>query len=154
MAGAHYAIDIDDDAIRKSLNTLLKKGTDLTPAFASIGEDLLISHHQRFIDHPPPDGEAWAPLSDATKAMKQKNVDSILVLNRILSSTLNYHPSPTDLLFGSPLVYAATHQFGRITSATSMIPNAVIPAREFLGVDNRDKATILDTLSDYLMAAP
>nr|WP_252973461.1 phage virion morphogenesis protein [Vibrio navarrensis] len=91
------------------------------------------------------------PLSETTKALKTKNVDTILVLNHVLSGTLNYQASSDNLLFGSPLEYAATHQFGRTTSPNSMIPNKEIPARPFLGVDESDRDMILDTLSDYLM---
>lgn len=151
MAGVRYAVRINDDEIQKRLNQLLKKGADLTPAFASIGEDLLISHDQRFRDQKSPDGVPWAPLSEATKSLKSKNVDTILVLNHVLSGTLNYQASSDNLLFGSALEYAATHQFGRTTAPNSMIPNKEIPARPFLGVDTDDREMILETLSDYLM---
>ncbi|WJG22154.1 phage virion morphogenesis protein [Vibrio furnissii] len=151
MAGAQYSVYIDDDEIHQRLNKLLEKGTDLTPAFATIGEDLLISHHQRFLDQISPEGVPWAPLSKTTKALKTKNVDTILVFNDFLRSTLNYQPSPESLLFGSPLEYAATHQFGRETAPNSMIPNKEIPARPFLGIDEGDRDMILDNLSDFLM---
>ncbi|WP_243033004.1 phage virion morphogenesis protein [Vibrio cincinnatiensis] len=151
MAGVRYSVSINDDEIQNRLNQLLKKGADLTPAFASIGEDLLISHDQRFRDQKSPDGVPWAPLSETTKALKTKNVDTILVLNDILRSTFNYQATPESLLFGSPLIYAATHHYGRITAPNSMIPNKEIPARQLLGVDASDRDMILDTLSDYLM---
>ncbi|MBO0217050.1 phage virion morphogenesis protein, partial [Vibrio sp. Vb2880] len=79
------------------------------------------------------------------------NVDTILVLNGVLSGTLNYQASSDNLLFGSPLEYSATHQFGRTTTPNSMIPNKEIPARPFLGVDDGDREMILETLSDYLL---
>lgn len=121
------------------------------PAMMEIGEELLISHDQRFRDKKSPDGVPWAPLSETTKSLKTKNVDTILVLNGLLSGTLNYQASSDNLLFGSPLEYAATHQFGRVTSPNSMIPNKAIPARPFLGVDENDREMILETLSDYLL---
>ncbi|MGU3161019.1 phage virion morphogenesis protein [Vibrio cholerae] len=151
MAGVRYAVRINDDEIHQRLNKLLEKGTDLTPAFATIGEDLLISHHQRFMDQESPDGVPWAPLSETTQALKTKNVDTILVFNDFLRSTLNYQASPKELLFGSPLEYSATHQFGRTTAPNSMIPNKEIPARPFLGIDDGDRDMILDNLSDFLM---
>jgi len=151
MAGVRYSVRLNDSEIQEALNQLIKRGTDLTPAMANIGEELLISHDQRFRDQKSPDGIPWAPLSEATKSLKSKNVDTILVLNHVLSGTLNYQASSDNLLFGSPLEYAATHQFGRTTSPNSMIPNKEIPARPFLGVDESDRDMILDTLSDYLM---
>lgn len=151
MAGVRYSVRVNDAEVQEALNQLIKRGTDLTPAMANIGEELLISHDQRFRDQKSPEGIPWAPLSEATKSLKSKNVDTILVLNHVLSGTLNYQASSDNLLFGSPLEYAATHQFGRTTSPNSMIPNKEIPARPFLGVDESDRDMILDALSDYLM---
>ncbi|MCU8219780.1 phage virion morphogenesis protein [Vibrio vulnificus] len=151
MAGVRYSVRINDAEIQDALNQLIKRGLDLTPAMANIGEELLISHDQRFRDQKSPDGVPWAPLSETTKSLKAKNVDTILVLNGVLSGTLNYQASSDNLLFGSPLEYAATHQFGRTTTANSMIPNKEIPARPFLGVDDGDREMILETLSDYLL---
>ncbi|KFE96080.1 phage virion morphogenesis protein [Vibrio parahaemolyticus] len=151
MAGVRYSVRINDAEIQDALSQLIKRGLDLTPAMANIGEELLISHDQRFRDQKSPDGAPWAPLSETTKSLKAKNVDTILVLNGVLSGTLNYQASSDNLLFGSPLEYAATHQFGRTTTANSMIPNKAIPARPFLGVDENDREMILETLSDYLL---
>ncbi|RZR41635.1 phage virion morphogenesis protein [Vibrio vulnificus] len=151
MAGVRYSVRINDAEIQDALNQLIKRGLNLTPAMANIGEELLISHDQRFRDQKSPDGVPWAPLSETTKSLKAKNVDTILVLNGVLSGTLNYQASSDNLLFGSPLEYAATHQFGRTTTANSMIPNKEIPARPFLGVDDGDREMILETLSDYLL---
>ncbi|MBE3653489.1 phage virion morphogenesis protein [Vibrio navarrensis] len=150
MTGVRYSVRVNDAEVQEALNQLIKRGTDLTPAMANIGEELLISHDQRFRDQKSPEGIPWAPLSEATKSLKSKNVDTILVLNHVLSGTLNYQASSDNLLFGSPLEYAATHQFGRTTSPNSMIPNKEIPARPFLGLDEMDKDMILVTLSDYL----
>ncbi|MDF4919620.1 phage virion morphogenesis protein [Vibrio parahaemolyticus] len=151
MAGVRYSVRLNDSEIQEALNQLIKRGSNLMPAMMEIGEELLISHDQRFRDKKSPDGVPWAPLSEATKSLKTKNVDTILVLNGLLSGTLNYQASSDNLLFGSPLEYAATHQFGRVTSPNSMIPNKAIPARPFLGVDENDREMILETLSDYLL---
>ncbi|EGQ8129865.1 phage virion morphogenesis protein [Vibrio parahaemolyticus] len=151
MAGVRYSVRLNDSEIQKAINQLIKRGSNLTPAMMEIGEELLISHDQRFRDQKSPDGVPWAPLSETTKSLKTKNVDTILVLNGLLRGTLNYQASSDNLLFGSPLEYAATHQFGRTTTPNSMIPNKEIPARPFLGVDGGDREMILETLSDYLL---
>ncbi|MGL0943362.1 phage virion morphogenesis protein [Vibrio vulnificus] len=151
MAGVRYSVRLNDSEIQEALNQLIKRGSNLMPAMMEIGEELLISHDQRFRDQKSPDGVPWAPLSETTKSLKTKNIDAILVLNGLLSGTLNYQASSDNLLFGSPLEYAATHQFGRVTSPNSMIPNKAIPARPFLGVDENDRGMILETLSDYLL---
>ncbi|EJG1803524.1 phage virion morphogenesis protein [Vibrio parahaemolyticus] len=151
MAGVRYSVRLNDSEIQKAINQLIKRGSNLTPAMMEIGEELLISHDQRFRDQKSPDGVPWAPLSETTKSLKTKNIDTILVLNGLLRGTLNYQASSDNLLFGSPLEYAATHQFGRTTTPNSMIPNKEIPARPFLGVDDGDREMILETLSDYLL---
>ncbi|HFQ5202483.1 TPA: phage virion morphogenesis protein [Vibrio vulnificus] len=151
MAGVRYSVRLNDSEIQEALNQLIKRGSNLMPAMMEIGEELLISHDQRFRDQKSPDGVPWAPLSETTKSLKTKNIDTILVLNGLLSGTLNYQAASDNLLFGSPLEYAATHQFGRVTSPNSMIPNKAIPARPFLGVDENDREMILETLSDYLL---
>ncbi|MGR2850381.1 phage virion morphogenesis protein [Vibrio vulnificus] len=151
MAGVRYSIEMNEAAVQAKFKELLERTEHMEPAMMEIGEELLISHDQRFRDQRSPDGVPWAPLSETTKSLKTKNVDTILVLNRFLSRTLNYQASSDNLLFGSPLEYAATHQFGRTTTPNSMIPNKAIPARPFLGVDENDRQMILRVLSDYLL---
>lgn len=151
MAGARYSLSINHASIQAALNELLKRGQNLKPAMMEIGEELLISHNERFSEQKAPDGTPWAPLSETTKSIKTKNVDTILVFNDFLRSTLNYEASADGLSFGSPMEYAAMQQFGGTTAPNSMIPNKEIVARPFLGVDSDDTEMILETLSHHLM---
>ncbi len=151
MAGVRYSVRINSDTITERLNELIKKGSDLTVPFRQIGEELLISHHLRFEKQISPDGIPWAPLRPVTQSLKPKNKDTILLLNDILRSTLNYQVGPEQFEFGSPLVYAAIHQFGGKTASTSMIPNKEIAARPFLGLDGDDTNYVVHILSEFLM---
>lgn len=148
MAGSFISIDvIGDGDITKALNQLIKQGQNLEPAFRDIGEHLLESHEQRFNDQQEPDGTPWQPLSSKTVARKIKahQSDKILRGYGTLADTLNYQISKNQLQFGSPMEYAATHQFGR--------DNANIPARPFLGLSSDDNNEVLDILRSHLSKA-
>ena len=143
MAGSFISIDVRGQAqIAKALNRLLKQGSDLAPAFRDIGEYLLESTQQRFVDMQAPDGKPWEPLAPETLAKKTRT-DKILPESGTLADTLNYQLGNNQLMLGSNLDYAATHQFGR--------DEAGIPARPFLGVAPFEKIEILDILRDHLM---
>ena len=90
-------------------------------------------------------GDAWAPLSPAYKAHKQKNADKLLIFEGFMFDTLAYHATSASVELGTNLVYGATHQFGD--------PDRNIPARPFLGVSDEEKAMILNTLHDHFMRA-
>jgi phage virion morphogenesis protein len=125
------------------LKTLQARLGDLTPALADIGESLLNSTRARFDSMEAPDGTPWAPLSPFYQKTKPKHKDLILTLNGYLRGTLAYQASPHELRLGSPMVYAAQHQFGN--------PARNLPARPFLGLSEADRQEIIATLRDWLL---
>jgi len=142
MAGSFVSVDIrGQKQVAQALNRLLKQGGDLEPAFRDIGEYLLESTQQRFIDQQAPDGEPWEPLSPQTLKNKKRQ-DRVLTETGTLADTLNYQLGNNQLMLGSNLEYAATHQFGREADG--------IPARPFLGVAPFEQAEILYILRDHL----
>jgi len=145
MSGSFVSIDVLGEAnIAKALNRLLAQGDDLSPAFRDIGEHLLESTQNRMSKELSPDGKAWEPLSIHT--IEQKDLsgqsDKILRGYGTLADTLAYQLSANQLMFGSNMEYAATHQFGR--------EKANIPAREFLGVSADDEIEIMEILRSHL----
>jgi len=143
MAGSFISVDVrGQKQIANALNHLLKQGSDLEPAFREIGEYLLESTQQRFIDQQAPDGEPWEPLSPKTLA-KKKRQDRVLTETGTLADTLNYKIGANQLMLGSNLEYAATHQFGREADG--------IPARPFLGIAPFERKEILVILQDHLL---
>jgi len=143
MAGVNYSIQISgQEQVIDAFNHLIKRANDLEPVFSDIGEYLIESTQQRFVDEETPDGEPWTPLKEKTIKYKARK-DKILTESGSLADTLNYQLNGNELLFGSNLEYAATHQFGR--------ENANIPAREFLGLSNDDEKEILGLISDHLL---
>jgi len=143
MAGASELINIDydDAAVQQSLKKLLDKLGNLKPVFQDIGESLLISHRERFDRAISPDGIPWAELSPDYQKRKRRNRDKILVLDGWLRQ-LHYTASDAELDLGTDRIYGAIHQFG--DSARH------IPARPFLGLDEAERATVLDILEEWL----
>lgn len=145
MAGAFIQVNLKGQTeLVATLNQLMKNGGDLSPALSQIGEYLLESHHARFQLEVAPDGTPWEPLAPETLKRK-KGEDRILQDKGYLRDLLSYEASINQLLFGSNLEYAATHQFGREEDG--------IVQREFLGLTSgpwNDGDEILAILQDHL----
>jgi phage virion morphogenesis protein len=145
MAGASLDIQLtiaNSAEVEAAFRELQAKLTDLTPFFQDIGEALLNSTRERFRSQTAPDGTPWAALSPGYQARKKKNQNLILTLNGYLRGTLNVRAAPKEVRIGTPLIYGATHQFGR--------PEKNLPARPFLGLSADDETMILDALNDWL----
>lgn len=110
--------------------------------FADIGEHLLNSHKARWSSEQAPDGTPWEPLDPEYQARKKKNAGRILLLDGRLKDLLDYQTSADELLFGTNLIYGATHQFGD--------PKRGIPASPFLGLSESDRQDVLEILNEYL----
>ena len=159
MAGVRIRIELDDDEVRAALNRLIAAGTDMTPLMRDIGEHLLNTTRERFVDQTAPDGTPWAPLSETTKRRKRRNVDKILTESGVLQGQLISQAGRDEVLVGSPTIYAGTHQFGALRGAFGMtsrgapIPWGDIPARPFLGLSGEDGLEIRELVDDYFAAA-
>ena len=159
MAGVRIRVEFDDAEVRRALDRLAAAGRDLTPAMREIGETLLNSTRERFSSQTSPDGTPWAPLSETTKARKQKNKDKILTLEGHLRGGLDYRADADSVEVGSPSIYAGTHQFGAPAGSFAPgIPWGDIPARPFLVDDDgrlaaEDEAAIRETVLTHLEKA-
>ncbi len=144
MAGSFIVITHQgsEDAMTL-LQRLYARTGDLSEPLADVGEQLLLSHRDRWDAQQSPEGEPWAPLSPEYQARKQRNADQILRLNDDLRDTLNYQVDPQNLYFGSPLEYGAAHQFGR--------KEINLPARPYLGVSSGEQEQVLELLTGYLL---
>ncbi|MCG9755026.1 phage virion morphogenesis protein [Shewanella insulae] len=155
MAGSYIKVEYrGEKGIAKALNRLLKQGQNLAPVLGDIGEYLLPSTQQRFVDMQAPDGTPWEPLSGTTldmKAAKGARLDRILTDSGTLADTLHYQISSDTLSLGSNQEYAAMQQLGGITAPNSMIPGVEIPAREFLGIAPFEKDEVEAMLGNYLV---
>jgi phage virion morphogenesis protein len=147
MAGSFVSVDLlGEEAIARALNRLLSQLDDLSPALREIGEHMLESTQNRMSRELSPDGQSWEPLSINTIENKSLSGQSDKILRGYgtLADLLNYQLNGNQLMFGSNMEYAATHQFGR--------ERANIPARQFLGVSDSDEVEILDILRSHLVS--
>lgn len=142
MAGTHATIDINDAEIIGHLTALIHATGHAKPALDAFGEYMTrVTVEERFEKGQDPWGHDW----DEVKYDKPYNADKPLILDGHLMGELRYHNSEQEFRFGSNLVYAATQQFGR--------PDDNIPARPFLGINDRDKRELIQTLKDFLINA-
>ncbi len=138
-------IDIDDQAVRRTLRRLEAAGADLTPALEDIGEALLLSTEQRFSDQVDPDGRPWKPLSP--KYRRRKKHPKILTETTNLRGRIVWQLVPGGVEVGTDVVYAAIHQFGGRAGRGLA---AEIPARPYLGISAQDRSDILNILRSHL----
>lgn len=142
MAGVNLQWRIETERLERALQALADRGGNARPAFEAIGEDLLLSHRDRFDAQESPDGEPWEPLSEAYRKRKKRRKDEILVLNTYLRDTQRYQADDDQLEYGSDRVYAASMHFGD--------PERGIPAREWLGLSPDDESGAVQTLLDFM----
>lgn len=150
MAGASLDLRIDDAELQAELKRLADRIGDLKPFFDDVGEELLNSTRERFRSQTDPEGNPWAALNPVYRQRKKRNKDKILTLWGHLRGTLVKQTDRDSLRIGTlpvsrigtPMDYAAAHQFGR--------PERNLPARPFLGLSAADREALLDALREYL----
>lgn len=159
---------ITNDEITGALLRLSATLSDLTPVMQEIGEIMVDSTKQRFPQGIAPDGSRWAPKSQTTlnrygaRTSNRIDIRPLFGPSGALSSQIFYELTPDSVSWGSPMIYAATQQFGAAqgafgrTSRNGPIPWGNIPARPFLGISAEDQTNILDTIAEALTrsAAP
>lgn len=141
--------EIDDREFTKALESLGQKLSDPSAALRSVGEYMLLKTRDRFDREVDPENKAWAPLAAATIKAKQRKRDQgkgglapsgILKESGLLRDTITYQLKKDGVLIGTPRAYGQYHQFG----------TKRMPMRQFLGVDDEDKAEILAIFRDAL----
>lgn len=166
-------VEIDDRQVRDALERLQRAGADLKPAMQEIGEYLVESTRKRFQHGVAPDGTPWAPNRESTYlgyldkfggsygkdgrlsrkgAGRAAGKKPLIGETRQLSTKIFPRATAHSVEVGSPLEYAATHQFGARARSFSggKTPWGDIPARPFLGLSEADRAAVLDILADHL----
>jgi phage gpG-like protein len=169
-----YELKIDEltpaltDAIRR-----LDRPRDL---MSEIAELLVVSTKERFPKGESPEGVKWAPKSQTTLnaygARKSNKVDTRPLFGPSGSLSSQIFPDHGDdfAQVGSPMIYAATMQFGAAQGAFGAatgrtrpsekrpksqdyffpIPWGNIPARPFLGFSEEDRTNILAAIAEHL----
>lgn len=169
--------EISDQKVQQALSSLAESAENPRLLLNQIGELLVDSTKQRFATSTSPDGSRWAENSEITllgyinkyKGSRRKDggltqkgakrlggKKPLIGETGSLATMIVYQVNGLGLIVGSPMEYAAAHQFGMkkgyagATKRGSPIPWGDIPAREFLGISDQDSQNILATISDYL----
>lgn len=174
---SRITIDVNDKDVMTALRRVYDS-RDMRPFLLAVGETLMASTKRRFETSTDPQGRPWAPNSPVTvermlgayKGSRKKSgglskkgaaraaaKKPLIGETRSLSSTIHYQLIGSDTVaIGSPMIYAATQQFGAAkgqfgtTRRGAPIPWGNIPARPFLGISAQDSEAILDLAAEYL----
>ena len=170
-------LQIDIEGADALLKRIQHAGANPRPALKQISELLVDSTKQRFRTSTAPDGSRWAPNTPTTLfaqlsrfsgsfkkdgALSAKgsrragNKKPLIGESKALSTEINARPVSDSIIeIGSPVEYAAVHQFGAKkgafgrTKRGAPIPWGDIPARPFLGISDEDSDMIRNVLLDF-----
>jgi phage gpG-like protein len=129
-----------------AIRGITDRATDFSPALADVGESLLLSTRDRFDNETSPEGIDWKPLLPKTIKAKQRRIDTgkpyrtKAQANWILKDTFTLRDSITYLVQPTVLKVGTNIEYGIYNQAS----------RPFLGLDDGDRLTISETLSEYL----
>lgn len=166
-------VEVVDQGVVQALTRLGKATEHLPTVLDLIGEILVDSTKQRFATSTGPDGQRWAPNSQVTilrymgkyKSSYGKKTGKLTKTGAgraagkrpligesgDLARQIDKKVDGNTLYIGSTMIYAAAQQFGaKKHQFQGKAPWGDIPARPFLGLSDRDRTNVLDTISDYL----
>jgi len=157
----------------KTLQMLAKRMDNLQPVMREIGEVVRESVMRNFREQRSPEGAPWKP---SLRALVQGGLT--LVDTATLRNSINVRARRRSVTIGTPVEYAAVHQFGarkgsfgnvtvhvrehirRLASGKEVkvrahtrnmrVPWGNIPARPFLGVRRSDWVEIQDIIVEHL----
>ena len=165
---------VNAQGVLSILGGVMGRMDNLQPALAEIGEDMTESMKRHFADAKAPDGTPWARNSDVTVAMylglfkNSHKKDGTLSKRgaaraaskkpgtgetKALQTTINYQLEGQDTVsIGSPMVYGAMFNYGGTREAFPHLWGD-IPAREFAGFSDADRANIVEIVGTYIVGA-
>src|SRR6478672_1468068 len=146
---ATLRINVDDHQVQQALASLATKTANLKPAFAQVGEYMVLRTQERFKQERDPQGNPWTKLAVSTLKRKQKKakIPKILQQDGDLRKSIVYKASNSQVEIGSNRKYARIHQLGGRAGRGHKV---IIPARPYLGVDAVDSAEIQAIVEDFL----
>ena len=152
---ADVLFQLEDAALQTSLKKLIALGSDMTPVMkelAALGEN---QTRMRFRIETGPDGQRWKPSLRVQAAGGRT-----LVRDGHLLGSLSSRGNSDSAEWGVNRIYARIHQEGGVIRAKGAKPlrfkvgglwrskqSVVIPARPYLGVNDDDRAAMLDVLT-------
>ena len=142
-------VDVDSKPVTDVLSKLLKRLDDLSPAMASIGQELEGRISGRFETESDPFGRSWAPWAPATlESYPDDGNRRILDRYGDMLASLNYQANASSVRVGFGQPYAAYHEWGTET----------MPRRGLLMADPDagtiapdDEAAVIEILNTFLV---
>lgn len=154
------SVTLDDKEVGSALQALLDAVGNMDPALKEIGDVLIDSTKQRFNTETAPDGTKWEENSIVTllnyarpfktkRVARIKNKKAGTGESKQLRTQIFKNVSNGELEIGSPMIYAGTFHFGaKKGQYGKRTPWGDIPSREFLGLSEDDRESILDIVRD------
>ena len=147
MPGQATGIEIGTEAAAAQLARIAGPLASPRPVMDEIGRHLVASTLRRFAQQRGPDGAPWLKSARALADGGRTLVASGR-LRASISHTVAADGSSVEV--GSSVSHAAVHQFG---GRAGKGRSATLPARPFLGIDDRDRNDIVRILSRALEGA-
>lgn len=158
-------IKIDASEVQDALARFLAAAEDLAPVFKNIGEYEAQATKQRFRDERDPDGNAWQTLNPLYKETK-KGPRILTGQTGDLSRIIWQLASQSAVEIGSNMVYARIHNEGgtivpkhaaalvfSMGGQTFKVKSVKIPKRQYLGINDEDRARIEEIIEDHFLDA-
>lgn len=153
-------IEVNDRNVLDALNRVVQGLEDASPVMADLAQLLASESEQQFASESGPLGQ-WRDLTDVTKKMRERRGTwpgrILQITSGGLAASVQTAHGPDWAAIFTNKPYAAMHQFGGTTSARSMIPGKIIPARPYLPfnpqtneVTPETQAAILDIVNAWL----
>lgn len=167
MTGVSMELSIDDAAVLAGLDALTDFSRDQFEVMDDVGASMVISTQQRFELGVGPDGTPWKPSARAEEVGGQTLIESARLVQSI-----THEPGPSDVVWGTDVIYALPHQEGMTIHAKgggslrfrlpgggfANVSSVDLPARPFLGVNDEDDALIgelfIEAILDRYNSAP
>lgn len=158
-------IKIDAAEVQDALKRFLAAAEDLAPVFKNIAEDVVNTTKQRFSDEKDPDGNAWQTLNELYKETK-KGPSILKGATGDLSRIIWQMASANAVEIGSDQKYARIHNEGgtivpksaaalvfSMGGHTIKVKSVKIPKRQYLGINDEDRARIEEIIEDHFLDA-
>lgn len=142
MTGAAIRADLfADSRLAGRLDRLAQ--LDVEPLLEGIGAEVESQTRRRIqVDKHGPAGEPWPEWSAAYAETRHSGQSLLQGAGHLLDSIGYQVMDDSSVLVGSPLVYAASHQFGDSDRG--------IEARPYLGLEGEDLEGVVAMIEDYL----
>ncbi len=164
MAGVTLETKMVGDAAIRAFRQLGRVMSNTTPIMRAVGVGLVEGTHTRFEQAVDPEGNPWAPLLPAYKAIKRgPGILRESAMRGGLMGSITFRAGADTVEVGTNKIYAAVHQYGATivpVKATHLrfflsgglveADSVTIPARPYLGVSTEDARMIEETIVDAL----